>query len=246
MDVSAVARELALLSERMHRAPDPEHTAAEVVEYARHQLGADRAGITMIQRDARLESVAPTDGTVEKIDGLQHELGEGPCHDAAWNGETLVSQDLRDEPRWPRWAPAAVSFGVGSVLGVELVDKAHERRIGAVNLYWDRPRVFTSEEIALAHLISRHAALALAASLNAEGLRLAMDTRKRIGQAQGILMERHGLDEDQAFAVLRRYSQNNNVKLRDLAEHLVETKELPSHSTSREVDAGGEDSSRSR
>ena len=49
-----------------------------------------------------------------------------------------------------------------------------------------------------------------------------------------------------AFAVLRRYSQNNNVKLRDLAEHLVETKELPSHSTSREVDAGGEDSSRSR
>jgi GAF domain-containing protein len=139
-----------------------------------------------------------------------------------------------------------VSFGVRSVLGVELVDKAHERRIGAVNLYWDRPRVFTPDEIALAHLISRHAALALAASLNAEGLRLAMDTRKRIGQAQGILMERHGLDEDQAFAVLRRYSQNNNVKLRDLAEHLVETKELPHHSTSREVDAGGEDSSRSR
>jgi len=247
VDVSAVARELARLAERMHRAPDPEHTAGEVVAYARHELGADHAGITLIQRDGDLETVAPTDALVEKVDRLQYDLGEGPCHDSAWSGETLVAQNLADEPRWPRWAPEAVSLGIGSVLGVELVDKTVGRRMGAVNLYWARPRVFTSDEVSLAHLITRHAALALAASLNAEGLQLAMDTRKRIGQAQGILMERHGLTEDQAFAVLRRYSQNNNVKLRDLAEQLVETKELPQHPAGRrEVEAGGDDSSRQR
>ena len=60
-----------------------------------------------------------------------------------------------------------------------------------------------------------------------EGLNIALDGRKRIGQAQGILMERHGIDEDQAFAVLKRYSQDHNIKLRDLAEQLVATRSLP-------------------
>ncbi len=58
---------------------------------------------------------------------------------------------------------------------------------------------------------------------------MALEGRKRIGQAQGILMERHSLTEDQAFAVLKRYSQDNNVKLRDLAVHLVETHHLPDY-----------------
>jgi len=238
VDVGVVARELARLAERMQRAPDPEHTAEEVVEYACQQLGADHAGITLIIDDG-LRTVAPTDTLVEQVDRLQYDLGEGPCHDSAWKGETLVAQDLADDPRWPAWAPAAVSLGIRSVLGVELVDKAHDRRLGAVNLFWDRPRVITCEEVDLAHLIARHAALALAASIDAEGLRLALDTRKRIGQAQGILMERHGLGEDQAFAVLRRYSQDNNVKLRDLAQHLVDTKELPQRlKNSREAAPG--------
>jgi hypothetical protein len=48
-----------------------------------------------------------------------------------------------------------------------------------------------------------------------------------IGQAQGILMERFGLSADQSFAVLRRYSQDNNVKLRNVAERIIETRRLP-------------------
>jgi GAF domain-containing protein len=233
VDVSAVAQELARLAERMHRAPDPEQTAGEVVEYARQQLGATHAGITLIRGRGRLQTVAPTDPLVEEADRLQYELDEGPCHDSAWEGATFVAQDLAAEPRWPRWAPKAVGLGIESALGVELVDHTGSRRLGAVNLYWDRPRVFAPEEVELAHLISRHAALALVSSLTTEGLRVALDARKRIGQAQGILMERHGLDERQAFAVLQRYSQDNNVKLRDLAQHLVETKELPAPPPSR-------------
>ena len=229
MDQREVARELARVAERLHGAPDSLHTAGEVVVYAREQLGADHAGITLIRRGGRLQTVAPTDQLVEDADALQYELNQGPCHDSAWEGKTLVVQDLAVDPRWPVWAPRAVGLGIGSALGVELLNKAEDRRLGSVNLYWERPRVFTSDEVELAHLISRHAAIALVASLNAEGLRMALEGRKRIGQAQGILMERHGLTEDQAFAVLRRYSQDNNVKLRDLAVHLVETHHLPDY-----------------
>ena len=164
MDDTGLARELARLAERMHQAPDPEHTASQVVDYALQQLGADHAGITLIRRGRRLETVAPTDPVVTRADVLQYELGEGPCHDSAWQGETLVSQDLEVDPRWPRWGPKAVAIGIRSALGVELKSKGGDRRLGAVNLYWDHPRVFSSDEIALAHLISRHAALALAAS----------------------------------------------------------------------------------
>lgn len=226
---SALARELAALVERLHGAPDTVETAQQVVAYAREQVGADWAGITLIRKGGRLQTVAPTDALVEQADAWQYTLREGPCHDSAWQGETLVSQDLAADPRWPRWALKAADLGIASVLGAGLTSKADGRRMGALNLYWSRARIFSSDEVALAHLISRHAAFALDSTLTVEGLSTALDGRKRIGQAQGILMERHQLNEDQAFAILRRYSQDNNIKLRELAEQVVTTRKLPDH-----------------
>jgi len=239
MDQRQTALELARVAERLHLAPNPTETAGEAVDYARHQLGADHAGITLIKGGGRLETVAPTDAVVEQADHFQYEVGEGPCHDSAWQGRTLVAQDLASEPRWPLWAPKAVELGLGSALGVELLNKSADRRLGSVNLYWEHARTFTGEEVELAHLLSRHAAIGLVASLNAEGLRLAMEGRKRIGQAQGILMERYGVDEDRAFAILKRYSQDHNIKLRDLAEQLATTLQLPEQPTSGPVRPAG-------
>jgi AmiR/NasT family two-component response regulator len=58
-------------------------------------------------------------------------------------------------------------------------------------------------------------------------LHAALATREIIGQAQGILMERERISADQAFDVLRRASQHLNVKLRDVAQDLVDTGERP-------------------
>jgi len=54
----------------------------------------------------------------------------------------------------------------------------------------------------------------------------AVDARKLVGQATGILMERYDLDGDRAFTVLRRYSQDINTKLRDAAQQLIDTRKL--------------------
>ena len=59
------------------------------------------------------------------------------------------------------------------------------------------------------------------------GMTTALDTRKLIGQAQGILMERFGIDGDRAFGFLVRQSQQRNVKLRLLAEWIVTHRERP-------------------
>ena len=55
-----------------------------------------------------------------------------------------------------------------------------------------------------------------------EGLQVALASRHVIGMAQGILMQRYGVDEAKAFAFLSRTSQQENVKLREVAQRIVQ------------------------
>lgn len=219
-------REFARIARTLRAAPTPARTAADIVDYVRRQLDADHAGLTLIRARRRLETIAPTDPLVEQADRLQCELDEGPCRDSSWHHETLISTDLATDPRWPQWARMVCALGVASALAVELTD-VDDRRIGSINVYWTHARRFTADEIAFANIFARHAALALSRSLDEARLNLALDSRKLIGQAQGMLMERYNLDESQAFEVLRRYSQDHNLKLRLVAEHLIATRQLP-------------------
>jgi GAF domain-containing protein len=221
-------REFARIAEALQAAPTPTQTAEQIVGYVRDQLDADHAGITLIRPRGRLETVAATDSVVERTDALQYELDEGPCRDSSWRGETLVATDLAAEERWPRWAAKVAASGIFSVLAVELTT-AHRERIGSINVYWTRRRVVTADDVAFVNIFARHADLALSGAMNEAGLNVALDSRKLIGQAQGILLERYGLDEARAFTVLRRYSQEHNLKLRRVAEYLVSTRRLPSH-----------------
>jgi GAF domain-containing protein len=214
------------LATALQSAPTLVQTAEQVVGFAVHQLDADCGGIVLIHRGGRLETIAATDPLVQQIDALQDELQEGPCRDSSWHGEALFVADLRSDARWPRWASKVAELGITSLLAVQV--RTHEgRTAGSINLYWLQPRVMRSDDAAFANIFARHAALALSASLEIAQLSVALDGRKLIGQAQGILMERHGLDEPHAFEVLRRYSQDHNLKLRKVAEYLVSTRKLP-------------------
>jgi hypothetical protein len=91
------------------------------------------------------------------------------------------------------------------------------------------PCWFDADALAVAEVLGRHASIALAAAREEESLWQAIDARKLIGQAQGILMERFDLDDERAFEVLRRYSQNTNTKLNEVARTLVHTRTLPAY-----------------
>lgn len=99
--------------------------------------------------------------------------------------------------------------------------------LGALNLYSRRPEAFDEEDLSAGLMLAAHAAVALAESQHAEQLRTAALNRTIIGQAQGILMERFSLTGDRAFTVLRRVSQDRNVKLHEVANQLVATRVLP-------------------
>ena len=220
------ALDFAELAATLQSAQTPIETAEDIVRFVRAQLGADRAGISVIRRN-RLETIAPTDRLVEDLDRLQSELGEGPCYDASWPGETLTAFNIAEDERWPTWAAKAAALGIVSLLATELTTgECH--RIGCISIYWTtHHRCFTQDDITFMAIFARHAALALSRSWNEAGLNTALDSRKLIGQAQGILMERHGLDADRAFEVLRSYSQDHNIKLRTVAANLIETRQLP-------------------
>jgi AmiR/NasT family two-component response regulator len=96
-----------------------------------------------------------------------------------------------------------------------------------LSLYALHPDAFTADDEAIAHILARHASVAVATARHEVSMAQAVDARKLVGQAMGILMERFDMNGDQAFAVLRRYSQDTNTKLRDVAQTLIDTRSLP-------------------
>jgi GAF domain-containing protein len=220
------AMEFARIAQSLQAAPTPMETAEQIVDYVRDQLDADHAGITLLRSRGRLETIAATDAMVEQADALQYALNEGPHRDNSWHGETLIVNCLAGDERWPRWAARVGALGTSSVLAAELTT-VEDDRIGSINVYWTQAHAVSADDVAFVNIFARHAALALSWALNEAHLNVALDSRKLIGQAQGILMERYGLDEARAFEVLRRYSQAHNLKLRNVAECLVSTRKLP-------------------
>ncbi|MFI8949895.1 GAF and ANTAR domain-containing protein [Streptomyces sp. NPDC053750] len=196
--------------------------ATELVE------GCDAAGI-LILRGNRVQSLAPTDQVVVASDELQGRVGEGPCFDAARSSEgqrQFRIADFTDQARrWPKYVPEARRLNLGSMMGFLLFTEDED--LGALNLYSHRPGAFTEASETAGWLLASHAAVAFSSARTHAQLQEAIGTRHTIGEAMGILMGRHDLTEEQAFAALRRYSQDRNVKLRDLARRVCEQGGLP-------------------
>jgi GAF domain-containing protein len=202
-------------------------TAEAVVALAMSTIGCEYAGLTVFgKKDFR--SLAPSDSLVEQADKLQHALRQGPCVQAAWDTDTYVANDLANDPRWPDFGAEVAALGFRSLLATRLA--AGEHTLGALNLYSTRVRDFDDDDRDFARMFASHAAATLMTVRQRENLMTALDARTLIGQAQGILMERFGIDADRAFGVLRRYSQARNVKLRTVAEELVSQRSLPPES----------------
>lgn len=219
------AEELAEMAVSLHDEPTLEETIERVLDYALKAVDCAYAGVIFVHAKSRVETVAATSPIVAELDKVQLEHGEGPDIDVLSDPRhsVLVDDTTRDE-RWPRWAEAVAEAGVRSMLGIRLHTTA--TTIGSLNLYDTRPNHFTEEDRDVAHIFARHAAVALSSARETANLWKAIDARRLIGQAQGILMERFDMDADQAFAVLRRYSQDHNVKLHVVAERLISTRTL--------------------
>lgn len=227
-DTGPLAREFAALTGALLASGSVADVLARVVAAVRRVVpGADMVSVTLRDDDGRFHTPVETDPAASSIDEAQYTSGRGPCVEAARaDGPALASSDdLAAESRWSDFAHAAVGHGFHSVLAVSLIPDAEPPRLpGALNVYATDRRAFTSADRDRLMLLATHASLALAtcvavsdAGLQETQLRQAIASRDVIGQAKGILMARRGLTAEEAFDVLRRTSQDLNVKLVELA-----------------------------
>ncbi|MCV7090669.1 GAF and ANTAR domain-containing protein [Mycobacterium interjectum] len=218
-----LAERMAQLSREM-AAPRPlEQVLADVTATAVKLIpGADVAGVLLVKKGGDFESLADTDGLAAQLDKLQHDFGEGPCADAALKQTIVRSDDMRDEPRWPRYAPAAVEHGVLSSLSFKLYTA--DRTAGALNLFSFKVDAWDTDAETIGSVFAAHAAAAIMAGRHGQQMESALSSRDRIGQAKGIIMERYGVDDVRAFEMLRALSQEGQTKLVDIAERVIETR----------------------
>ena len=182
------------------------------------------AGLTVVSR-GELIPRATTGEPPLLLDHLQQKLGDGPCINAAKHQRAFRIDDTREDLRWPEFNAAAARLNVRSMLCVPLwID---ERGLGALSLYADEAAAFSDPHERVTSLLATFAALALAEAQHAGQLHDALANRDVIGQAKGILMERHGITADAAFSVLSRVSQAENLKVAEIARRFVQTGRLP-------------------
>jgi GAF domain-containing protein len=158
------------------------------------------------------------------LDMLQKKTGVGPCIDSSREQVTIRIDDMTTETRWPQYVECALTLGVASMLCVPLY--VDDQQLGSVSLYATGRAAFSLADEYVARLFAAQAALALAEAHRAGQLRQALSSRDVIGQAKGILMERHRITADEAFRMLSEHSQRANRKLADVAQTLAETGNL--------------------
>lgn len=209
---------------RRHAAPSTLMQILDGVTAAAVELipGADLAGVLLVKKGGDFESLADTDSLAAKLDELQHDFREGPCAEAALQHTIVRSDDLRRESRWPRYAPAAVELGVLSGLSFKLYTA--DRTAGALNLFGHQAGVWDTDAETTGAILAAHAATAILAQRQGEQLQAALLTRDRIGQAKGIIMQSYGVDDVQAFQMLRQISQESQTKLADIAQRVIDTR----------------------
>jgi GAF domain-containing protein len=195
---------------------DVTSTATELIP------GADTAGVLLVGKGGRFDSLAGTSDLPLRLDELQMTFKEGPCVEAALDELIVRTDDFRFEERWPKYSAAVVEIGVLSGLSFKLYTS--DRTAGALNLFAFKPSAFDAQDETIGVVLAAHAAAAILASRQGEQLESALSTRDRIGQAKGIIMERFGVDDVRAFEMLRRLSQDSNTRLVDIAQRVIDTR----------------------
>ena len=203
-----------------------EQTLQRVAELACSTIPGCSTGSVTLWREGEPYTVVSTDDLAQEVDDAQYETMEGPCLDASRYGETYVSTDLAHDARWPVFASLATRKGIRSSLSLPLAVKGSP--IGALNLYSHEPRGFDGA-VDVGRLIAGQAGVTIAnadlyraSRALADQLQEAMQSRAVIEQAKGVLMAEQRCGPEEAFVLLRQASQRENVKLRDIAQRIVD------------------------
>jgi GAF domain-containing protein len=204
---------------------------------ANHAIDDAQAVSLTVVDQGRYRTINSTGPEAIAIDEVQYRYDVGPCLNAI-RLKTQVKVTVDDATTSaPRFSEEARRAKVGEVLSTPVVAPGGEA-MGALNVYVHEGGAVGDDEARTAQLIGDNAAIVLGYALALTGsnqvndqLRHAVETRDVIGAAKGILIQSQSCNRDEAFDILRRASQRENRKLREIAEDLVRRVEARSANT---------------
>ena len=234
-DMGPLAEQFVALSRDLFTVP-PETGVVGVLERVVQRASmlvpaAAMISVTLREANGDFHTPVETDPLATKADHIQYETGEGPCVEATapTSSGFTESRDLAHDDRYPRFGPRVVDLGPTAVFSTGMFPGGDPPRLGALNYYFRDAHDLGQVDRDAALLLAAHAAVALRAAKGLEAQQLrsaqlteALQSRDVIGQAKGILMERRGVSADEAFGILRKASQNLNIKVHDIARTISE------------------------
>ena len=188
--------------------------------------GAQYAGITVTDGRGHVDTPSAIGRYPGLLDVIQERHQEGPALQAVRQHHTVRVDDLNTDTRWPKYQRDALAqTPIRSVLSCAL--SANHHALGALNFYAEHPHAFDIESECLGFVYATHAALAWNALRRDLQFRDALASRDIIGQAKGMLMERHQINAEEAFNRLRQLSQNSNTPVAELSRKIAANAERP-------------------
>lgn len=194
-------------------------TAPQVVD------GCDHASLMLARRDG-YETAAASDNVARHIDALERELNEGPCVDAIEDEAGQIDPDISEHSSWPKLAERVLAeTPVRGMAGYRLMLDGH--KVGALNLFSDTPGAFDAggDQGAVLSAFASVALMSVANRERADSLRRGLESNREVGKAIGLLMAAHHIGSDEAFELLRKASNDMNMKLTEVAREVIENAE---------------------
>jgi GAF domain-containing protein len=191
-------------------------------------LGADAAGVILVDARGVLHVVASTSDRAQLLELLELQNDEGPCLDCLETGRPVVNVGgAESRERWPRFSAALAEVGFASAHALPL--RLRDSVVGAMNLFCTADSQLSGDDVAMGQALADVATIGLLqeravrqSGLIAEQLQTALDNRVLIEQAKGVLMASAEIEVDHAFRLMRDYSRRNNRAVKDVARQVVD------------------------
>ncbi|MDE3202870.1 MAG: GAF and ANTAR domain-containing protein [Acidobacteriota bacterium] len=203
-------------------------SSRRLCETSKAVLGVAGAGVMLMSGDVAYGSLCATNAVSTLIEELQFGLGEGPCVDAYTRGEVIAEPDLADPavPRWSAFVPPALGAGVRAVFAFPL--RVGAVRLGALDLYCERPGSLSDDQHADALVVADVVASwvldtqgsappgNVAAALGADA-----DFHLVVHNAAGMVSVQLDVSVAEALVRLRAYAFSHDRPLTAVAEDIV-------------------------
>jgi GAF domain-containing protein len=191
-------------------------------------LHTAEVGISLADSRGRLQVMASSTERMHVLEQIEMANDEGPCLDCFRSGSQVLNRVLEDnESRWPRFAPAARRAGFQTVHALPL--RLRSNLIGVMNVFDVERRDLSLQELNLAQALADVATIGILQERTVKEhvdlsvqLQGALNSRVVIEQAKGIVVERLGVDMEEAFALLRSYARGSRLQLSIVAEGVID------------------------